>query len=139
MSDEERNVATLKQAFQRWNDEKAASYDFWLDLMADDVKFGSLGGGEKSIPFSAPRNAKKEVRGYFEGLTGDWTMRHYTAQEFIAQGEVVVMRGHTAWTHKATGKVGDTPTACFFRMREGKIVEFFEFFDTAAVIAAATK
>jgi uncharacterized protein len=139
MSNEERNVAILKRAFGRWNDEKAASYEFWLELMADDVTFGSLGAGHKSIPFSAPRNAKDDVRGYFRDLTRDWAMQHYTVTDFIADGDVVVVRGRTAWTHKETGKVGDTPFADFVRMRDGKIVDFFEFYDTQAVIAAATK
>jgi len=48
------------------------------------------------------------------------------------------MRGSTAWRHKRTGKVADTPKVDFWRFRDGKAVEFYEYYDTAAVFAAAS-
>ena len=49
----------------------------------------------------------------------------------------------TRWPHRFRaavdcGKAFDTPKADFWRLRDGKIVEFYEYFDTAQVMAAAT-
>lgn len=48
------------------------------------------------------------------------------------------MRGSTAWRNKRTGKTAETPKVDFWRFRGGKAVEYYEYFDTARVIAAAT-
>jgi hypothetical protein len=55
--------------------------------------------------------------------------------EFVAQGDAVVMRGTMAWTNNATGKSFHSPKLDFWRFRNGKAIEFYEFFDTAAAIA----
>ena len=65
-------------------------------------------------------------------------MIHYTVDEFVAQGECVFVRGSTAWRNKKTRKVVDTPKADFWRLRGGKVVEFYEYYDTARLIAAAS-
>ena len=57
--------------------------------------------------------------------------------EFIAQGDSVVARGSTAWVNKKTGKKAETPKVDFWRFRDGMAVEFYEYFDTACVAAAA--
>ena len=49
-----------------------------------------------------------------------------------------VARGSTAWINKKTGKKAETPKVDFWRFRDGKAVEFYEYFDTACVAAAAT-
>jgi uncharacterized protein len=64
-------------------------------------------------------------------------MIHYTTDEFIAEGDRVAMRGSTAWRSRKTGRVIDTPKADFVTFRDGKIVEFQEFYDTAVLMAAA--
>jgi ketosteroid isomerase-like protein len=48
----------------------------------------------------------------------------------------VAVQGSTAWRHRRTGKSVDTAKADFFAFRGGKIVEFFEYYDTARVLAA---
>ena len=65
-------------------------------------------------------------------------MLDYTADEFVAQGDRVVMLGSCEWKHRGTGKTVKTPKADVIRMRDGKIVDFMEFYDTAAAIAGAT-
>ncbi len=77
------------------------------------------------------------MRGYFQGLGADWEMVYYNADEFVAQGDRVVMIGSCSWRHRATGNVIDTPKVDIFRLRGGKIAAFFELYDTAKVTAAA--
>ena len=54
----------------------------------------------------------------------------------MAQGDRVVMLGHTSWRAKRTGKVVDTPKADSWRFENGKAVEFYEFYNPAGVTAA---
>ena len=69
------------------------------------------------LQFARQYRDRKELAGYFNSLLGDWVMKHYTVEEYIAQGDVVVARGSTAWTDKKTGKVADTPKIDFWRFK----------------------
>lgn len=136
MDVDEHNVAVLQHSYSLWNSDKAAGFGYWLDLLADDVCFRSLAGGRTGAEFTRDCNSKAEVVRYFEGLTSEWEMVHFTPVEFIAQNNRVAMRGRTAWKNRRNGKTISTPKADFFRFRDGRIVEFFEFYDTAAMLEA---
>lgn len=138
MDDDAHNVAMLQQSYSLWNSDKAACFDYWLHLLSDDVCFRSLAAGRPGMEFTRDCNSKADVIRYFEGMAADWEMVHFTPVEFIAQGNRVAMRGRAAWKHRRSGKTVSTPKADFFRFRGGKIVEFFEFYDTAAALDAAS-
>ena len=138
MSDEAKNVAILKDVYRRWHDSKGGSVDDFLDMVADDIKFGSLARGAPEMKFATAYSNRQALRGYFDGLLTDWEMIHYTTDEYVAQGDAVFMRGSTAWRNKRTGKVAETPKIDFWRFRDGKAVEFYEYYDTALVFAAAS-
>jgi hypothetical protein len=115
-----------------------ASVDHWLALMTEDVKFGSLGAGAAQIEFTRASTCKDEVKRYFAGLTSEWEMIDYVIDEYIAQDERVVALGNCSFKNKKTGKILKMPKADVHRFRNGKICEFFEYYDTARVIACAT-
>ena len=133
---EDRNVALLKEAYRRWHESKAASTDHWMEILADEVEFRSLSEGAPGMEFTDRCHTKDEVLGYFAGLVATWEMLHYTVEEFIAQGERVVMLGRCGWRHRETGQVIETPKADFWRFRDGKAIEFYEFYDTAKTASA---
>ena len=136
MTIEADNVAVLRRAYELWRTNQGRAFDSWMDLMAEDVDWGSLADGAPGMTFTAHRRSKAELRRYFEGLAQDWEMIDYAADQFIAQGEHVVMRGRCSWRHRRTGKEIHSPKADFFRMKNGKVVEFYEFYDTAGALAA---
>jgi ketosteroid isomerase-like protein len=138
MADEARNVEILREAYARWNDTKGGSVDHWMTFVADDIEFGSLARGMPEMAFARTYSNREALGGYFKGLLSEWEMIHYTVGEFVAQGDAVFMRGSTAWRNKRTGQEVDTPKVDFWRFRDGKAVEFYEYYDTARVIAAAT-
>ena len=138
MPEESKNVETLKDAYRRWHDSKAGSIDHWLSLMTDDVNFRSLADGAKTMEFTRTSSCKDDVKRYFTGLTSDWEMIYYRIDEYIAQGDRIVALGHVSFKNKRTGKVLETSKADFHRFRDGKICEFFEFYDTAQTIEKAT-
>jgi len=138
MSSESENVGLLKDAYQRWHDTKAGSVDHWLNLMTDDVKFRSLAAGAIKIQFTRDASHKDELKHYFAGLTSEWKMVYYRVDEYIGQGDRVVTLCEVSFKHKITGKTLNTPKADFHNFRDGKICEFFEFYDTASALATAT-
>lgn len=138
MSSEQQNVAILTELYRRWHETRGRSVNDWFAIIDDRIQFGSLPrGAQPAIAFATDYDRKETLRSYFTALTDGWSMNHYTVDEFIAQGDAVVMRGRMAWTNKATGKRFDSPKLDFWRFRDGKAIEFYEYFDTAAATAAA--
>jgi ketosteroid isomerase-like protein len=90
------------------------------------------------VPFTARRSSKSGVRAYLEDLMRDWEMVSHIMDEFIAQDDRVAVVGRAVWRHKGTGKVADTRKVDIWRFRDGKAVDFDEYYDTAGLIAAAT-
>jgi len=135
----EANVQLLKEAYRRWNDSKGGSVDHWFDsVIGPQISFGSILRGAEPLAFATQYDDRTKLRGYFDGLLSDWSMQHYTMNEYIAQGDAVIARGSCAWTNKRTGKLAETPKLDFWRFKDGKAGEFYEYFDSAAVAAAAT-
>jgi ketosteroid isomerase-like protein len=134
---EQANVELLKDAYARWHASKGGSVDHWMGLVADDIQFGSIARGEAPLGFTQLVSNKTALRGYFDGLLGDFSMIHYTVHDYVADGDIVFVRCTTSWQNKKTGKSFETPKADFWRFRDGKIVEFYEYFDTAQVMASA--
>jgi hypothetical protein len=112
--------------------------DAWLALMAEDVVVRSVAAGAPGMEFSAPRDGKAALAGYFAGLAADWEMVHHTAELFLADGDWVAVFGRCEFTHRRTGKTAATPIIHRVRFRDGLIVEFHEYYDTATAFAAAT-
>jgi hypothetical protein len=131
-------VEKLRRAYQRWHDTRGQSVAEWIDLMADDFKLRSVADGVEKLEFSAPRNGKDAARGYFTALHADWEMVYHTADDFIADGDTVVVFGRCAFRHRRTGKTAETPIIHRWRFRDGKAAEFYEYYDTAKAFAAAT-
>ena len=136
MSDETANVAVLKDAYRRWHDSRGGSVDHWMSICDENIKFGSLAQGTTGVEYLTAYSARDELKKYFNGLLRDWEMIEYRPDEFVAQGDRVVMIGHCSWRAKTSGKVVSTPKADVWRFTNGKAVEFYEFFDTAQVVAA---
>jgi ketosteroid isomerase-like protein len=138
MGEEAANVNLLKDAYQRWNATKGGSVDHWLALVDQNIRFGSLARGAPPVAFLTTYDNREALRNYFNSLLSDWAMINYTVDEYVAQGDAVFARGSCAWTNKHTGRGVETPKVDFWRFRNGKAIEFYEYYDTASVLAAAT-
>ncbi len=137
MSEEGRNVELLEHAYRRWSESSGASADDWLEICADRIVFGSIAHGAAPTPYLTTYRSRDELKGYFEGISRDWEMMEYVVEHFVAQDDRVVMLGRCAWRYRKTDRVVWTPKCDSWRFVDGKAVEFFEFYDTAQVLAAA--
>ncbi|MET3839647.1 nuclear transport factor 2 family protein [Bradyrhizobium sp. OAE829] len=138
MSNEAANVAILKDAYRQWHESKGGSVEQLLSICDPGVRWGSVPRGVAPLAFATEYSSRDALHAYFDGLLADWAMVHYTIDEYVAQGDAVVARGSCKWTYKKTGKTAETPKVDFWRFKDGKAVEFYEYFDTACAAAAAT-
>lgn len=138
MSNADANKALLEIAYRLWHETKGGSVDHWMTIVSEDIRFGSLAEGVSPVAFTALRTGKAEMKGYFAGLLAGWRMIHYTIHHMVAEGDRVAVICSTAWTNRTTGKVVETPKVDVWRFRDGKGTEFYEYYDTAKLLAAAT-
>lgn len=132
------NVKTLKHLYAQWAETKGASAQSIMEILAPNVIWGSLSAGAYPLAFSRTRRSRDEVGEYFRGLAESFTMNYYDVKEYVAAGPYVLMLGEVSFTNMKTGKAFISPKADLWRFAGGKVVEFYEYFDTAAVMATAT-
>ena len=137
MSSSADNVARLQAAYRRWNECKGTDTSMWTELFAADARLRSLAGGAPGLEFTVECHGPEDVARYLAGLARDWEMIHYTTAPFAVEGDRVAMLGSTSWRHRATGRTFDTPKADLVTFRDGRVVEFVEFYDTATVLGCA--
>ncbi|MEO1593951.1 MAG: nuclear transport factor 2 family protein [Pseudomonadota bacterium] len=133
---EQENVAILQQAYEYWNENREQAFKNWMDLMSEDVRFRSLADGHPGMEFTRSCDSKNDVLRYFEELASEWEMVYFKMDEFIAQGDRVVAIGQCHWRHVRTGKDIETLKVDIFTMRDSKIVDVFELYDTKKAIDA---
>ena len=134
----EHPVTILQEAYRQWHETRGDSVDHFLNICDQSISFGSLPRGAAPMQFASHYDNREVLRGYFKELLDQWSMNFYDVRQFVAQGDTVVMQGVCSWTHKGTGKTCETPKVDIWRFRNGKAIEFYELFDTAAAFAAAT-
>jgi ketosteroid isomerase-like protein len=134
-------VNQIRARYREWdrNEDKGAAAEKFIDLMADDTSFRSIGAGAEAMLFTRDHSAKDKVRAYFEGLARDWNMIFFNVRTFLVQGNTVAVVCECAWKQKHTGKVVHTPKLDVLRLKKGKISDFYEFFDNYQAYAACVK
>ena len=69
------------------------------------------------------------------GLADAFQMNHYTVTDYVAGGPYVLVLADVSFTNKQTGRTFVSPKADLWRFNRGKVTEFYEYYDTAAVMA----
>jgi len=130
------NKKILTRAYQRWHESKGGSVSEWMEVVDPGIKFGSLAEGGAHVAFTARVDGREQLKRYFDGLVGGWSMIHFTVAHLIAEGDQVAMVGSTAWRNKATNKTFETPKVDIWRFKYGRAIEFYEYYDTAGLAKA---
>ena len=92
--------------------------------------------GPTEIPYSGKKSGPDQVLTFFEALATTQEDQKLTIDEYIAQGDRVATVGRYSATVKATGKRIDGPVAHIFTVRNGKVIRFLDFVDTAQMAEA---
>ncbi|RPI56538.1 MAG: nuclear transport factor 2 family protein [Acidobacteria bacterium] len=104
-----------------------------LGLFDEQIEWVSSGPPE--LITSGRRTGRQAVAEFFTAVNEVFDIQRFDPQEFIAQGDRVVVLGHESARVRATGKVIDSDWAHVFTMKNGKVVAFQEYVDTALVVA----
>ncbi len=129
---EQENVEIIKQAFAAFQRNDAQAL---LTLFSDDVDFRHP-MSTATWPWAGKRRGRAQVAEFFARLVEVTETEKVEPREFIAQGKKVVVLLSERFRIKATGRTVDNEFVIVFAFRDGKIVQFYVYEDTAPIIAA---
>jgi hypothetical protein len=124
---EQDNVQVVKDAYAAF---ARGDIPAVVNACAPEVEWIIPGGS--GIPVAGTFRSRKGVADFFRALGENQTARQFEPREFIAQGDKVVVLGHYRWTVKPTGKPYESDWVHVFAIRNGSVVRFQEYSDTAA-------
>jgi uncharacterized protein len=126
MSDD--NVERLRRFYEAAN---AGDPDA-LAIFAPEAEFHM----PEVLPRGGTIRGRDAIGAYFGEVQQRWEGFQAKAEEFIGEGDRVVVLGRFLGRVKATGKDADVPFALVWRMREGQAVRVEEYTDTALLLSA---
>jgi ketosteroid isomerase-like protein len=88
-------------------------------------------GRPKDHPSIGVHKGPQGVQKFFGIVAETQDATAFTPREFYAAGDKVFVRGHYAWTMRKTGKPVASEWLHIFAVRDGKLLGFEEFTDTA--------
>ena len=130
---EQENTKIVRQAYEHF---KAGDIESLLDLYSDDVTW-QLPEME-NVLFAGTRSGRESVREFISIVNNDLEALEFEPTEFIAQDDKVVALRRYHWRVKATCREYESDWAHVCTLRDGKIVSFHEYMDTAAASRAHT-
>ncbi|MCX6631376.1 MAG: nuclear transport factor 2 family protein [Candidatus Solibacter sp.] len=104
--------------------------------LADGAEW--INHGPATIPYAGSRTGKTQILEFFQAIADSTTGGKVIAEDFIAQADTVVALGRYTATVRNTGAEIDTPIAHIFTVRNGKVVRWEGFSDSARVAEAHT-
>jgi ketosteroid isomerase-like protein len=105
-----------------------------VEGFADDVEWQIA--GPAAIPICGSRHGREQVAQFFTVLADTLETQQFEPREFIAQDDTVVVLGHERQRARSTGRSYEGDWVQVFTLRDGKVVKYREYFDTAAALAA---
>ena len=123
----EQNKDVVNQAYTNF---KTGNIDALVALMADDVAW-TLPQME-GVPYAGARTGRASVAEFFQSVGASQESLRFDPREMIAEGDKVVALGNYHWRVKANAHEFGGDFAHVFTIRDGKIVAFNEYMDTAA-------
>lgn len=127
----EENTEIVKRAYAAF---KNGDIDALMRTYADDVSWEIY--GPSTVPTAGTRKGLAGVREFFGVLDSAMTAQSFEPREYVAQGDQVVVLGSYSWKVKSTGRTFSSNWAHVATLKDGKIVRFREYTDTAAGVAA---
>jgi ketosteroid isomerase-like protein len=97
-------------------------------VLADDVKWTEAEGFPYGGTYSGPEAV---LEGVFKKLGGEWEGFSALPEEFVVDGDTVIVLGRYSGTYAMTGKRFSAPFAHAWNLRDGKVVRFRQYTDTA--------
>jgi len=111
----------------------AGNMESFAGLMAPDIVWNEAEGNPYADlnPYTGPEAV---MSGLMSRFVAEWEDIKVTPNEFVVEGDRVVVFGRYGETWKATGQVLDIPFVHSWTVQDGKVVSFQQFTDTAALV-----
>ena len=106
-----------------------------LERIDDNVVWHGVYGANATVPTSGERRGKAAVAEFFKQVAEHVQFSRFEPKEFVAGGDKVVALGHYTATTPVGGSF-DSDFAMVFTLKNGKVVRFQEFSNSAAINAA---
>ena len=123
----EQNKSIVNQAYSNF---QSGDINGILNLLADNVSW-ELPEME-GVPFAGKRNGRAGVGEFFAALGASQEPVKFDPQVLIAEDDRVVALGTYEWKVKSTSRDFRGDFAHAWTIRDGKVVAFHEYTDTAA-------
>jgi ketosteroid isomerase-like protein len=123
------NKQLLRRLYDAYN---RGDFDTILANMTDDVTWYVPG----PAPFAGHRTGRDQVREFFNESLGWVEVDQFDADEFLADGDRVVVLGRQRATVRETGRHFETQWAHVYTLRGDKIAVGQIFTDTHAIASA---
>lgn len=130
MSDQQ-NLEIVRRGYEAFG---RGDIEGLVSLMADDVTW--ITPGPSDLPTAGQRRGHDQVREFFRTVDELLQFDLFDPHTFIVQGDRVVVLGNDALKLKSSGEALQEAWAHAFTLKDGKIVAFQEYLDTAALVAA---
>jgi ketosteroid isomerase-like protein len=130
---EQENVNMAQQAYESI---KEGDIEALLNALAEDVQW-QLPEME-NVPFAGTWQGRAGVRQFFDTVFSVQDVVAFEPEEFIAEGDKVVVLGHFIMRIKATGRNVGSAWAHVWTFEDSQVIRFCEYVDTAAVSRAHT-
>ena len=133
-ADDAANIKSVQAAYDAFGKGDVPAI---LAGLSDDVAWETIGPASACACFG-PRKGKAAVGEFFKVVGETWDFTEFKPKEFNASGDKVFVLGHYAMKVKKTGKSVASDWVHVFTLKDGKVVAFKEFMDSAA-LAEGTK
>jgi ketosteroid isomerase-like protein len=125
-STKEQNIAVAEgaiNAFLKGNIQEV------LDVCTEDIIWTTHQNPD--VPFAKTYEGKAGTGQFFNDLGSSVDFSVFTPGKYYGDEDMVFVKTHQAATVKATGKTYDHQMLMTFKLRDGKIAEFFAYVDSA--------
>jgi uncharacterized protein len=131
MGREEENVALVQSLYAAFG---RGDMQTLLGALREDIEW-AFPGPRNVIPFAGLHRGLQEVIQFFGTLSEALEFQKFEPQEFIAQGDKVVVIGTSRVRNKKTDRTADNEWVAVITVRESKIARYQVYEDTAALAA----
>jgi ketosteroid isomerase-like protein len=105
-----------------------------LNTLAEDVVWQHP--GPAAIPWAGERRGRDEVAQFFIAVNQHVEVEQFAPRMFVTSGDEVIVLGHERMRTRTGGRVYHTDWVHAFTVRGGRIVDYREYTDTAAIAEA---
>lgn len=129
------NITATKKLFEAFG---AGNVPAIVELLNDDIVI-EFYGPEKIIPYAGRYHGKNKARDFFETVLSSVDIHVFEPEEFIGDGNKVVVTGHLHLTARSTGRAIKSDFVHVITMENHKWSRFRDFMDTSAAVSAFSK